>query len=511
MPVFPWASFGAAVPEQMPLLGRVFADALMFAARDSDPHEESKHDEAAVLPAPVPEMPLPKKGPPLSFRFAIPPADPGIAQAAKPTIKQSTAPDVALTIPTIQTGVGILEWRKPLPFRFAIPPADPGIAQAAKPTVKQSTEPDAALTIPTIQTGVGILEWREPLPFRFAIPPADPGMPQASEPAADKSRARDICLSGAQAEIQPNAATELPAIAETMPTRTVPPLRFRFARWKPVETDEGKSDAAIVPNQAPLILPPNLEPVPAPESVAPKPEAPFVPPASPTVQAEAGDLRSGELAFAAKLTPAAVGEPQAITAPATKNSEAAPVKPQLPVYRPAPPEAVAAPLAHPVAQPHHHAAESEHVTETREIPRPIEIPPEPAAAKPAEGLRDISLRLVDGSKEQVEIRLVERAGELRVSVRSADSQLNTELRSGLGDLAGKLEKTGFHAETWHPSNEHAKPAEAAQTGNSKQDQESRHHGGQQHPERREPRGPRKIRPGWVEEMNRDFPIGDVSR
>ena len=306
------------------------------------------------------------------------------------------------------------------------------------------------------------------------------------------------------------------AVPETPAAQIVLPLGFRFARSKRVETDEGTSGSSVaavaVANPAPPIVLPNLEAAPAQEAIAKQPEVPLAPLANPTVQAEAGTPRSGELAFAAKLMPMTGTEPQAITATAPKNPEPALSKPQFPVSRVTAPETVSVLSAPAAAQPHHQTAEAEHKTEAREIPRPLEIPPEPALSKPAEGLRDISLRLVDGSKEQVEVRLFERAGELRVSVRSADPQLNTELRSGLGDLAGKLEKTGFQTETWHPANEHTKPAEAAaHTGNSKQEPEPRQHAGQQHPERREQRSTRRTRPSWVEEMSRDFPIGDESR
>ncbi|MDQ6707083.1 MAG: hypothetical protein M3Z85_14050, partial [Acidobacteriota bacterium] len=226
-----------------------------------------------------------------------------------------------------------------------------------------------------------------------------------------------------------------------------------------------------------------------------------------------GTLRSGELAFAAKLTPEPVSDMREIPAPAAKNLAPAPVKPESPAYRVTAPEAVSVPSTqHSVAQPQHQTAEPEHKTEIRGIPRPVEVAPEPTAGKPAEGLRDISFRLVDGSKEQVEVRLLERAGELRVSVRSADPQLNTELRNGLGDLAGKLEKTGFRTETWHPAQEHTKSAESAQTGNSNREPEPRQHAGeQQHPERRAPRGVRKMRPRWVEEISANLAIGEESR
>ncbi len=441
MPVFPWISLDAAVPQQMPVLARMFKDVLTFAAHDPvDP----KNDLALLITAPVLATPIAKTVLPLRFQFKLPSADAVNLEAAP-----AAQPIAELGVDTFGAQDSIDTKNQPA-----------FLAAAAVP------EPPVAGTV-------------LPPCFQFATP--------------------DV-LSFT------NHSSAGPPIA-------VPGTRgSRFARPTRVEAEEEKPEAiaATIANQAPVMLLPNLEATAVPQSVAKQTEAPLPPPANPTVQAEVGTLSSGELAFAAKLMPTVVTELRETPAPAAKNPEPAPaLKPESPAYRVAAPEAV--PSIQSVAQPHGQTAEPEHKTETREIPRPLEVPPEVTPSKPAEGLRDISFRLVDGSKEQVEVRLLERAGELRVSVRSADPQLNTELRNGLGDLAGKLEKTGFHTETWHPANEHARSGEAAQTGNSKQEQEPRHHAGQQHPERRDARGIRKIRPRWVEEISRNFAIGDESR
>jgi hypothetical protein len=52
--------------------------------------------------------------------------------------------------------------------------------------------------------------------------------------------------------------------------------------------------------------------------------------------------------------------------------------------------------------------------------------------------------------QQVDVTLVDRGGELHVTVRSPDPVLTTNLRAGVHDLVGGLERSGFRAETWHP-------------------------------------------------------------
>jgi len=68
-----------------------------------------------------------------------------------------------------------------------------------------------------------------------------------------------------------------------------------------------------------------------------------------------------------------------------------------------------------------------------------------------ESVRDISLRLTDKDQGSVQVRLSERAGELHVSVRTPDAGLTRGLRDGLSDLVGRLETSGYRAETWQPA------------------------------------------------------------
>ncbi|MGA2574923.1 MAG: hypothetical protein ABSH24_02760 [Bryobacteraceae bacterium] len=74
-------------------------------------------------------------------------------------------------------------------------------------------------------------------------------------------------------------------------------------------------------------------------------------------------------------------------------------------------------------------------------------PPEPPA-QPAS--RDVSLHLADGDSS-VDIRMAERAGEIRVTVHTPDRDLANSLRADLPDLVGKLRQTGFQAEAWRPA------------------------------------------------------------
>jgi hypothetical protein len=117
---------------------------------------------------------------------------------------------------------------------------------------------------------------------------------------------------------------------------------------------------------------------------------------------------------------------------------------------------------------------------------------------------EITLKLSPTRESGVEVRVVERAGEVRVAVRTPDGELAQSLRQNLGDLTRSLEDRGYRSETWHPA-----AAQAASSGSAPQDNRSDggnygdprqawsggegQHGGEGR--RRHPQ-----QPAWVEEL-----------
>lgn len=93
------------------------------------------------------------------------------------------------------------------------------------------------------------------------------------------------------------------------------------------------------------------------------------------------------------------------------------------------------------------AAPSATRTSPASQPRPAAEPSEPAAQPVS---RDVALHLDEGDS-RVDIRMAERAGEIRVTVHTADRALADSLRSDLPDLVGKLRQNGFQAEAWRPA------------------------------------------------------------
>jgi hypothetical protein len=103
----------------------------------------------------------------------------------------------------------------------------------------------------------------------------------------------------------------------------------------------------------------------------------------------------------------------------------------------------------------------------------VEEPPE--AARPAPMAHEIKLQL-SGGDQRVEVRMVERGGEVHVDVRTPDARLAGALREDLPALSARLEQSGFHAESWHTglnASPDRQPMPQTTAGAPSQDQQNR--------------------------------------
>jgi hypothetical protein len=110
------------------------------------------------------------------------------------------------------------------------------------------------------------------------------------------------------------------------------------------------------------------------------------------------------------------------------------------------------------------------------------LPPEPP--KSTDAARNIRLEL-SGGDQRVEVRLMDRGGEIQVAVRTADSHLAGTLRENLPALSARLSENGFHTESPQDSGlqQHRDSREQHARQQQQQQQEQ-----QQHPDRSKQKG-----------------------
>jgi hypothetical protein len=107
----------------------------------------------------------------------------------------------------------------------------------------------------------------------------------------------------------------------------------------------------------------------------------------------------------------------------------------------------------------------------------------------------------DGGEAAIGLRVRLRGGEVQVAVHAEDPRASAQLRRDLGTLAERLDRAGFHAETWRPGE--ASPSDRssgrgpdAEAGSQRRDSPDQGSRGRQ-PEQRHPQ---RHRPAWVEEL-----------
>ena len=65
-------------------------------------------------------------------------------------------------------------------------------------------------------------------------------------------------------------------------------------------------------------------------------------------------------------------------------------------------------------------------------------------------VQEIAVRIERPDMAPVDLHVTERAGEIHVAVRTADTELQTSLRQDLSSLSNSLERAGYHSETFVP-------------------------------------------------------------
>jgi hypothetical protein len=85
-----------------------------------------------------------------------------------------------------------------------------------------------------------------------------------------------------------------------------------------------------------------------------------------------------------------------------------------------------------------------------EVLRASEPAAPPESAPPPASAQGIAVRIAMPDTPSVDVHVMERAGQVQVSVRTPDTGLQSSLRQDLGTLVNALERSGFHTETFTP-------------------------------------------------------------
>jgi len=110
----------------------------------------------------------------------------------------------------------------------------------------------------------------------------------------------------------------------------------------------------------------------------------------------------------------------------------------------------------------------------------------------------------DRDPPQVQVRIVERGGEVKVAVHTPDVELSQALRERLGELVQRLEQTGYRTETWSPAETRLEGISRRESQAEQESADGRHsqnysQGSAQHNARRQKHRP-EDQPLWFESL-----------
>jgi hypothetical protein len=446
---------------------------------------------AAIVTAPAASTALPKQ-------LVKEPARP--AKATAPVLTTAAASDATAqpvaSVPTIT--ITSQQPPAPEPRDNSLPPL-PAASTTPTPMV---AAPEAPAAAPAPITAATLPQ--PPQIDKAPVGTISTGVPRARESAAPKDQRQEV--SQPQTNWTPPAIRRLATPVPALPIAPGSPM-----------TQEAQAAA----NSALDKLPPPAAGVPDPQQPQPQLETSPQAAAAPVPQPV-----PAELTFAVKVTPQETGDPTAaatgdVVKPQVTPSVAqiAPVKesrraendgplpdgaPQNTTAHETPLPAAALPLVEkpavepPVSIPAARTEAPLHANSTEAAQ--MNTTPE---AKPPQPVKQLSIQVGQGQQEKVELRVVERAGELQVSVRAANPDLAQGLRQGLSDLVGQLEQNGYHADAWRPGATAGMPPAAAdkpQTQAGSQNNNPQSQSGWSQQDRQQGNHNPSHRPQWVEEL-----------
>jgi len=139
------------------------------------------------------------------------------------------------------------------------------------------------------------------------------------------------------------------------------------------------------------------------------------------------------------------------------------------------------------------------ITEDNATAPAAQVPADPPAAPAAEPVRNVHMQLVSDDNRRVDVRLIDRGGELHVSVKSADPALTQNLQDHLPDLTARLEKQHMQTEVWVPKAAEPAKADAGSTNGSPSDSNARSYSGNSEGRKD---GRQQGKPDWVDALEK---------
>jgi len=130
---------------------------------------------------------------------------------------------------------------------------------------------------------------------------------------------------------------------------------------------------------------------------------------------------------------------------------------------------------------------------------------EPSAAESANNtqVRDVHMQLTGSENQRVDVRVLDRGGELRVSVRADDPSLVRSLQDNMADLSTRLDQAHFRSEIWTPRTEAVSRSDSSSTNGRTLSNGNESFG--QNGQGRQQNGRQNQQPAWMDDFEETTP------
>jgi hypothetical protein len=139
--------------------------------------------------------------------------------------------------------------------------------------------------------------------------------------------------------------------------------------------------------------------------------------------------------------------------------------------------------------------------------RSADVDQTPAAGANATRVSDVRLQVAGSDDQRVDVRVMDRGGELRVSVRADDPSLVRSLQDNVADLSTRLDQAHFQSEVWTPRAQAISQTDSASTGGRTSSNGGETFGRDGHGQQQN--GRQQQQPSWVDDFE-ESPTGSNS-
>jgi len=377
------------------------------------------------------------------------------AQDQDPTAKQAAAVPVPIAVPVVKQpapSLGLLTWSSSTAVKngTSANPTENESPQDSDDEKKADTSAGASGAAVLMQTiaGLGLPQFTQPVPTQPGTPQQPAGVQSGRAVPNNEVRATGPALS--QGKLAMDYASDV-SLSKASSSRSDVDSSREDTGQMPATVLPPEADTNSAASSSQLAFAVRLNPDTAAEQPAPQAQAPQSQSPASHAQSAPDNVQSSVAAASDAVQPSAAVTDVVQNAAEQSGEHSERAESQIQAAPSASVEQFAAARA-----------DAAHAIDQPVSVRSADIDQTPA--HPANNtIRDIRMQVIGSDDQRVDVRVMDRGGELRVSVRADDPSLVRSLQDNVADLSTRLDQAHFQSEVWTPRTQAISQTDSAST------------------------------------------------